>query len=90
LRTSALERDIEKLEKLDESIDNEAISHISHYRWNDVLPDNQITKINSIFDSYRDIFTTGDVAKSTTYKDMVHRMNVTNRKMKNHITTNPK
>jgi hypothetical protein len=90
LRTSALERDIEKLEKMDESIDNEAISHISHYRWKDVLPDNQIGKINSIFDSYRDIFSTGTVTKFTTYKDMVHRMNVTNRTMKNHITTNPK
>lgn len=90
LRTSALERDIEKLEKMDESIDNEAISHISHYRWKDVLPDNQIAKINSIFDSYRDIFSTWTVTKSTTYKDMVHRMNVTNRTMKNHITTNPK
>lgn len=90
LRTSALERDIEKLEKLDESIDKEAISHINHFRWKDIVPDNQITKINSIFDSYSDIFATGDVKKTTTYKDIIHRMNMTNRKVKNHITTNPK
>lgn len=90
LRTSALERDIEKLEKLDESIDNEAISHISHYVWKDVLPNNQITKLNSVFNSYRDIFATGAVSKSITYKDIIHRMNVMNRNMKNHITTNPK
>lgn len=93
LRTSALTRDIDKLEQLDESIDREASLHITNFVFSDPLSSSQIDKLQNIFSDYQDIFTmptSSAIQPGTTYKDIIGWLNYTQRLVKNHITFSPK
>jgi hypothetical protein len=94
VRSSALVRDQDKLEVLDESIDREAIVHINNFVFRDKLSPEQITKLKWVFSAYQDIFIVdawqAGIDASTTYKDMVGWLNYMQRKMKNHVVFMPK
>lgn len=94
IRTSALTRDVDKLEELDQSIDTVATVHINNFVFSDPIPANQITSLQGIFSSYQDIFSLSPsitpFEKWLTYKDVIGWLNYTQRLMKNHVTFTPK
>lgn len=91
VKSEALVRDLEKLEELDESIDREATTHITHFQWKEKLSVDQVAKMNQVFSTYSDIFQKAGswVNSDATYKDMVTWMGHTNRIMKDHVTLQP-
>lgn len=94
LRSSALVRDEEKIEQLDEAIDREAIVHISNFVFRDKIPSDQIAKLQSVFSAYPDIFEltpwSQAFATDLSYRDMVGWLNYMQRRVKNHIVLRPK
>lgn len=95
VRSSALVRDEDKLEQIDESIDREAIVHINNYVYTDPIPTAQLDSLKNIFSVYSDIFTTGGnnqvlFSPWISYQQFIGWLNYTQRTVKNHIVVRAK